>query len=75
MCQCFGTLSDNFLMLKFPYNLMNAVLLEIKLPVLKKLITKVKGHYLMSENDPLVLIPRKCPVVTVKCGPCNRQIT
>lgn len=41
----------------------------------KKLITKVKGHYLMSENDPLVLIPRKCPVVTVKCGPCNRQIT
>lgn len=41
----------------------------------KKLINKVKGHYLMSENDPFVLIPRKCSVVTVKWGPCNRQIT
>lgn len=41
----------------------------------KKLINKVKGHYLMSENDPFVLIPRKCSVVTVNWGPCNRQIT
>lgn len=49
----------------------NAVLLVMK----KKLINKVKGHYLMSENDPFVLIPRKCSVVTVKWGPCNRQIT
>lgn len=72
VCQCFGILSDNFLVHKPPYILKkNAVLLVMK----KKLINKVKGHYLMSENDPFVLIPRKCSVVTVKWGPCNRQIT
>lgn len=71
VCQCFGILSDNFFCTSPLTFKKNAVLLVMK----KKLINKVKGHYLMSENDPFVLIPRKCSVVTVKWGPCNRQIT
>lgn len=73
VCKCVNV-SVSFSCAQAPLHLKkNAVLLVMKkkLPV----INKVKGYYLMSENDPFVLIPRKCSVVTVKWGPCNRQIT
>lgn len=71
VCKCVNVLVFFliiFLCISFFIFKKNVVFLVMK----KKLINKVKGYYFMSENDFFVLIFRKCSVVIVKWGFCNR---